>query len=167
MVTQQVQDLLNLAIHLNVEKFGNLVTICPIFEQIFLVVNKQFTSLKSLVFNHHSYHFVLFNTKQLIPIRIPPLPNPDAHSTSEFIHNSNFLTKVGTFLQNVRRCRKSSDTKSNSNSNADNVELEVFSTGRILVRQTTSPKLCLDNPIQNLLETENGEDKEEEDVTTS
>jgi hypothetical protein len=44
----------------NLVKF---VTICPIFERIFLVLNKQFISLKSLVFSLYSFCFISFDTK--------------------------------------------------------------------------------------------------------
>jgi hypothetical protein len=39
------------------------VTICPIFEQIYPVLNEYFTSLKSLVFVHYSFQLLLFNTE--------------------------------------------------------------------------------------------------------
>ncbi len=48
----------------------NSVTICPIFERIFPVLNKQFTSLKYLEFGHYSFCFVLFNTEQFTPDQI-------------------------------------------------------------------------------------------------
>ncbi len=51
-------------------------------ERIFPVLNKQFSSLKSLVFVHYSSRFISLDTKQLIPRRIPPTQHND------FQHNS-------------------------------------------------------------------------------
>ncbi len=53
----------------------NSVTICPIFERIFPVLNKQFASLKYLEFGHYSFHFVSFNTEQFMLDQILQLPS--------------------------------------------------------------------------------------------
>ncbi len=52
----------------------NSVTICPVIERIFLVLNEQFANPKSSVFGHYSYRFISFNTEQLVLRRILPLP---------------------------------------------------------------------------------------------
>ncbi len=49
------------------------VTISPIFEQIFPVLNKLFTCLKSLVFGHYLFCFISISTEYFIPRWIPPL----------------------------------------------------------------------------------------------
>ncbi len=50
------------------------VIICPIFEQIFLVLNEQFTRLKNLVFSHYSYQIDSKQTKQFVPDQILQIP---------------------------------------------------------------------------------------------
>ncbi len=53
----------------------NLVTICPIFDQIFPVLNEQFTSLEySVLFSHYTFCFVSFNTEWFVPDQIFQLP---------------------------------------------------------------------------------------------
>ncbi len=44
-------------IHLMLKICQKSVTICPIFDQIFLALNEKFTKLKNLVFGHYLYQF--------------------------------------------------------------------------------------------------------------